>query len=272
MIPSGLAQATPRHVRALCRCGAFNGPTAGVARGFVQANLVVLDASLAEAFEAFCRANPKPCPLLEVTPPGQYEARQLAPGSDLRTDLPRYRVLKEGRCVDRPGSIEAHWYENSVAFLIGCSFTFEAALIEAGLPVRHIEQGRNVPMYRTNIRCRPVDPFEAPLVVSMRPMTPRQAAMAARVTSRFSHAHGAPVHIGDPAAIGIDDLSRPDYGETVDVREGEVPVFWACGVTPMAAIEHCEPPLAITHEPGHMFVTDVQDGSLDDRDESGAGP
>jgi uncharacterized protein YcsI (UPF0317 family) len=259
------AQMTGRQIRQLCRAARFDRPTAGVARGFAQANLVILPGDLGERFREFCRLNPKPCPLLEVTRPGSYEAAELAPGSDLRTDLPRYRVYVDGVCVDRPTDIMVHWPDTSrafVAFLVGCSFTFERALVDAGVPVRHVALGCNVPMYRTNVACAPAGPFHGPLVVSMRPMTPELARVAERVTSRCPRVHGPPVQIGHAEALGIADLSVPDYGDPVPVHDGEVPVFWACGVTPMEAIIRAKPALAITHEPGHMLVTDVSDRSL----------
>lgn len=256
------ADASGAQVRALCRSGQFDRPTAGVALGFVQANLVILRSEYAEDFEQFCHRNPKPCPLLEVTPPGRFEPKQLAPGADVRTDLPRYHVYLDGVLVDRPTSIERYWTEDCVAFLIGCSFTFESALLDAGLPVRHVEQGCNVPMYRTNIMCQPAGPFAGPLVVSMRPMTPQQAERATKVTAALPRAHGEPVHVGDPRAIGIEDLMYPDYGDPVTIRADELPVFWACGVTPIEAIAHAKPDLAITHAPGHMLVTDVPDHDL----------
>ena len=257
-----LARITPAELRSLCRAGRFEGPTSGAALGYVQANLVVLERAEAQAFTRFCELNPRPCPLLEVTPPGNPEPERLAPGGDVRTDLPRYRVYQDGVCVDRPTSIADHWTGECVAFLIGCSFTFEAAMLAAGLPVRHIHQGCNVPMYRTNRGCVAAGPFAAPLVVSMRPMTPEQAEEAERVTARFPGVHGAPVQIGDPQALGILDLAAPDYGDAVEIRPGEVPVFWACGVTPMEAVIMAKPKLAITHEPGHMFVTDRRDEEL----------
>ncbi len=253
---------TGAEVRALCRAGTFDRPTAGVAAGFTQANLVVLRANVAGDFKTFCRLNPKPCPLLEVTRPGGFEPRKLAPGADLCTVLPRYRVYRDGVCADRPTSVTSIWQEDLVAFLIGCSFTFEAALIEAGLPVRHVEEDRNVPMYRTNVACEPAGPFAGPLVVSMRPMTPDQAAEAARVTAAFERVHGAPIQVGDPERIGVADLARPDYGDAVTLHPGEIPVFWACGVTPQEAIMRAKPDLAITHEPGHMFLTDLLDPNL----------
>jgi len=268
MIREDYAGMTPRQIRQLCRIGSFDGPTAGVASGYAQANLVVLPSAWAETFRRFCELNPKPCPLLEVTDPGMYEPVKSAPGADLRTDLPRYRVYHDGMLTDEPTSVLHYWpdedapYPDLVAFLIGCSITFEAALIEAGVPVRHIEEGRNVPMYRTNIACTPAGAFNGPMVVSMRPMTPQQAEIAKRVTAGVPQVHGSPVHIGNPAALGIKDLSKPDYGDAVTIRAGEVPVFWACGVTPLEAILRAKPDLAIVHEPGHMFVTDLPDSDL----------
>jgi uncharacterized protein YcsI (UPF0317 family) len=251
--------ASPAEVRAAIRDGAWRGPTAGLAPGFTQANLVVLPEADAFAFLRFCLRNPKPCPVLEVTDPGSPEPAELAPGADLRTDLPRYRVWRRGELAEEPEDVRAHWREDLVGFLIGCSFTFERALLAEGLPVRHVEQGVNVPMYRTNVPCHPAGSFSGPLVVSMRPMTPAQAIRATQVTSRFPGVHGAPVHVGDPERIGIADLAAPDYGDPVDVRDGEVPVFWACGVTPQAVAAASRPELMITHAPGHMFLTDVPD-------------
>ena len=257
-----LANVVPRAIRRMCRARTFRGPTAGVARGFAQANLVILPGEIADDFERFCTLNPKPCPLLERTAIGDPKPRRLAPDADLRTDLPRYRVFRDGHCIERPFSIESLWRDDLVAFLIGCSFTFEWAMIEAGLPVRHIEEGCNVPMYRTDIPCKPAGDFGGPMVVSMRPMTPDQALHAQRITAACPRVHGGPVHVGDPSRIGIADIDRPDHGDAVTIRPGEVPVFWACGVTPMEAIVRAKPELAITHEPGHMFVTDVADVSL----------
>ncbi len=264
MTREDFASMTGKRIRALCREGAFCRPTAGVALGYAQANLVVLRGKVASDFEEFCRRNPKPCPLLEITKPGQYTPSVLARDADLRSDLPKYRVFHHGSCVDTPTSIESYWDESCVAFLIGCSFTFESALLEAGLPVRHIDEGRNVPMYRTNIACKPAGLFAGPLIVSMRPMTPSQAQAATAITAAFPRVHGAPVQVDKPGAIGVDDLSRPDYGDAVTIHPGEIPVFWACGVTPMEAITHVKPEFAITHDPGHMFVTDLPDRSLRD--------
>jgi uncharacterized protein YcsI (UPF0317 family) len=233
------------------------GPTAGLAAGFCQANLVILPAAFAGDFRAFCEQNPQPCPLIEELVLGTFEPVRSAPGGDLRTDLPRYRVFRDGQCTDRPTNVTDIWRDEFAAFLIGCSFTFEAALLAAGLPVRHIEEGRNVPMYQTTRACRPSGAFAAPLVVSMRPMTPEQAKLATQLTASVPQAHGAPVHVGDPGHLGIADIASPDYGEPVSIRAGEIPVFWACGVTPMLAIMEARLEIAITHEPGHMFVTDL---------------
>lgn len=248
---------TGAEVRAACRRGELTGPTAGLAPGFVQANLVVLPRDWAFDFLLFCHRNPKPCALLDVTDPGEVRTPRVAAGADLRTDLPAYRVWQDGVLVDEPTDVQAYWRDDLVSFLIGCSFTFDAALLRAGVPVRHVEQGVNVPMYRTTIPCRPAGRFGGPLVVSMRPMTPDQAKKATELSSRLPLAHGAPVHLGDPATIGIWNLAEPDYGEAVEVWPGEIAVFWACGVTPQAALVEARPPLAITHKPGHMFVTDL---------------
>jgi len=244
------------EVRARARAGVLTGPTCGLAPDYLQANLVIVPGSLASDFQGFCERNPKPCPILEVTEPGVWEPRLVAPGADLRTDVPRYRVYRHGVLVDEPSGIVEWWQDDFVAFLLGCSFSFEAAMQRAGLPVRHLEEGRNVPMYRTSIPCASAGVFAGPLVVTMRPMTPSQAIEAIVVSSHFPEAHGAPVHFGDPSAIGIADLSRPEFGDAVTVRPGEVPVFWACGVTPQAVVMAAKPEIAITHSPGCMFVTD----------------
>jgi uncharacterized protein YcsI (UPF0317 family) len=250
-------------VRAVCRTGDFSGPTPGLALGYVHANLVVVPRDLAFDFLLFCQRNPKPCPLLEVTEPGDPEPRGVAPGADLRTDLPAYRVFRRGKLVDEPTNVKSYWRDDLVAFLIGCSFTFETALMQAGVPVRHVEQGCNVPMYRTNIDCRSAGVFRGPMVVSMRPLTPAQAVTATRICGRFPRAHGTPVHFGDPAAIGIRDVAKPDFGDPVEIRADEVPVFWACGVTPQAVVMTAKPEFAITHKPGHMFLTDLTDIDLE---------
>lgn len=253
---------TPAEVRRRARSGELRGPTAGLALGYVQANLVVLPRDLAFDFLLFCQRNPKPCPLLDVTEPGSAEPRFVAPGADLRTDVPCYRVWRDGELIDEPTDLHRWWRDDLVGFLLGCSFTFENALLQAGVPVRHLECDCNVPMYRTNISCRPGGTFRGPMVVSMRPMTPAQAIQATQICGRFPRAHGVPVHFGNPSAIGIHDLSRPDFGDAVNIGPGEVPVFWACGVTPQAVAMETRPPLMLTHKPGHMFVTDWRDADL----------
>lgn len=255
---------SPLELRKACRAGRWTDQTSGQADGYAQANLVVLPQAQAGDFLLFCQRNPKPCPLLEVTDPGSPVPREFAPEADLRTDLPRYRIWKRGELVDEPTDISDLWREDFVAFLIGCSFTFETALRAAGIPVRHIDEGRNVPMYRTNQPCEAAGPFQGELVVSMRPLLPADAIRAIQITSRFSRVHGAPVHFGWPEAIGIRDLSRPDFGEAVCVAPEEVPVFWACGVTPQVALAAARPEIAITHAPGCMFATDVRDDQLAD--------
>ncbi len=262
-MPIDLRNATGTEVRAACRRGELSGPTPGLALGFVQANLVILPREWAFDFLLFCQRNPKPCPLLDVTEPGDPIPRAVAPSANLQTDLPAYRVWRDGELIEEPTDIARYWRDDFVSFVIGCSFTFENALLAAGVPVRHIEQGVNVPMYRTNIPCRAAGRFSGPLVVSMRPLKPKQAVKATRICSRFPRAHGAPVHLGDPAAIGIRDVMKPDFGDPVKINAGEVPVFWACGVTPQAAMMQAHPPFAITHKPGHMFLTDLRDVDLD---------
>lgn len=248
---------TPAELRAACRSGAFDGPTSGRARGRVQANMVVLPASDAGDFREFCRRNPKPCPVLEILDPGDPEPRKSAPGADVRSDLSRYRVYRGGEPVGEPTDVSDLWRDDLVTFLLGCSFTAEEALTEAGLEPRHIAETGIVPMYRTTRPAEPAGRFRGPVVVSMRPYAPDDAARAAEITARYPMAHGGPLRIGDPGSLGIADLGAPDYGAPVTVLEGEVPVFWACGVTPQAALAAARPEIAITHAPGHMFVSDV---------------
>ena len=248
---------SPAEARDRFRAGRRT-PTVAWAPGYVQANLVVLPRDFALDFMLFAQRNPKPCPLLDVTDEGS-PVTCLAPGADLRTDLPAYRVWEHGECVAEPADISGYWREDLMAFLIGCSFTFERALAAAGVPVRHIEQGCNVPMFVTSEQCRPAGIFGGPLVVSMRPIPADLVPVAASVTSRYPAVHGAPVHVGSPEAIGIADASKPDFGDPVACRDGDVPVFWACGVTPQVALASARPPFAITHAPGHMLITDVPD-------------
>lgn len=250
---------SPQEVWSACRSGALTTQTSGLAPGYAQANVVILPNADAFDFLRFAQRNPKPCPIIEVLEPGDPVPRLTAPGSDLRTDVPRYRVYRDGVMVAEQTDISGLWRDDLVGFLIGCSFTFEHPLREAGLPVRHQECGCTVPMYRTNISCVPAGRFAGPMVVSMRPIPAGQVARAVTITAQYPSMHGAPVHIGDPAALGIADISRPDYGDPVPVNPGEVPVFWACGVTPQAVAANARLPFMITHAPGHMFVTGLLD-------------
>lgn len=249
----------PAELRRAVRSGSFTGPTAGHCAGFVQTNVVVVPQDYADEFEEFCRLNPRPCPLVERLPAGTWAPRSAAE-ADLRTDVPRYRVFRHGAAdVAEPTDVRALWRDDFCGFLLGCSFTFESGLIAAGLPVRHVEEGRNVPMFRTNRPCTPAGRFAGPLVVSMRPYRPEQIERVVAATSCFPAMHGGPIHVGDPSALGIADAMRPDFGDSVTIRPGEVPVFWACGVTPQLALVAARPEIAVTHSPGCMFVTDLRD-------------
>lgn len=254
--------ASVRDVRAAIRAGRWTQHTSGFVRDHVQGNVVILPADLAESFHGYCRRNPKPCPLLAVSEPGEPMLAGLGDDIDIRTDVPRYRVWRDGELVDEPTDVSAYWRDDLVTFVIGCSFSFEQALLDAGLSMRHIDQNRNVAMYRTNIPTQTSGPFGGPLVVSMRPLRAAAAIRAIQVTSRFPDVHGAPVHLGDPSLIGIEALDRPDYGDAVDVLADELPVFWACGVTPQAALAAARPPLCITHAPGAMLITDLLNHQL----------
>jgi uncharacterized protein YcsI (UPF0317 family) len=251
-----------RCERLQIRAGNFSGNTAGLAPGNVQANLVILPQTLAHDFLRFAQANPKPCPVLAVSEPGDPRLPALGEDLDIRSDLPRYRVWRRGDLVEEPLDLFHVWRGDLVSFALGCSFSFEQALIEDGIELRHITCGSNVPMYRTNIQCVPASPFAGPLVVSMRPLNPRDTIRAIQITSRFPSVHGAPVHIGLPEAIGIEDLAEPDYGDAVPVGTGELPVFWACGVTPQAVIAQVRPDFCITHAPGSMLITDLRNTRL----------
>ena len=246
---------TPDEVRARA-----TGPTAGLAVGFAQANLIAVPADWAYEVLLFTQRNPKPCPVLDVTDAGGHHT-VLAPGADLRTAIPRYRVWRDGELVDEPVDATPFWRDDLVSFLIGCSFTFEGALVDAGVPLRHVDQGRNVSMFVTNRECRAAGRVHGPMVVSLRWIPADLVDTARRVSGLMPAVHGAPVHVGDPAELGIADLSTPDFGDAVVPEEGDVPVFWACGVTPQAALMASKPPFAITHAPGHMFVTDVPDSA-----------
>lgn len=254
--PADAATWSPADVRARCREGRYAGPTSGIAPGHVQANLMIVPREAAFDFLLFCQRNPKPCPIVEVLEAGLFEPR-IARGADVRTDLPGYRVYENGVLVAEPSQIVDRWRDDLVTFLIGCSFSFEAALIEAGIPLRHVAQGINVAMYRSAIACVPAGRFHGPMVVSMRPIKAADVARAVEICAQFPDVHGAPVHIGDPSALGIADLSTPDYGDPVSIETGELPVFWACGVTPQAVAQAAKLPFCITHAPGKMFVSDA---------------
>ncbi|WP_374110622.1 putative hydro-lyase [Neobacillus cucumis] len=249
----------PAEIRELIRKQTITGPTAGMSKGFTQANLVILKKEYAFDFLLFCQRNPKPCPLLDVTEPGSFIPGKIARTADIRKDIPKYRIYRDGVFTEEVTDISEYWEDDMVGFLLGCSFTFETPLLESGIPVRHIEENCNVPMYKTNIPCEGAGVFEGPTVVSMRPMKPEDAIRAVQITSRFPAVHGAPIHIGGPSQIGIADLSKPDFGDPVPIKAGEIPVFWACGVTPQAVAMNSKPSIMITHAPGHMFISDVRD-------------
>jgi uncharacterized protein YcsI (UPF0317 family) len=248
-------------IRQDIRDNKWTAPTAGLATGYTQANLVILPKAQAYDFLLFCQRNPKACPLLEVTDAGSPVPKLTAPGADLRYDVPKYRIYRHGELVEEVTDIEAYWKDDFVAFLIGCSFTFEHALMDNGLTIRHIEEERNVPMYITNIACEPAGVFHGNMVVSMRPFQAQNVVRAVEVTSRFPSVHGSPVHIGQPEQIGIEDVSKPNFGDAVTVKDEETPVFWACGVTPQSIAMSSKPELMITHAPGHMFITNMKDSS-----------
>jgi uncharacterized protein YcsI (UPF0317 family) len=255
------AELSPQELRKRIRNGQWTQPTSGASKGYIQANLVMMPQEQAFEFLLFCVRNPKPCPILDVLEPGCFEPA-IAPGADLRTDLPRYRIYEDGRLKTETEDVSGLERSGMVSFLLGCSFSFENAMLAAGLPIRNIEEGKNVSMYVTRRDCRPAGPFTSKLVVTMRPMTPAQAIRAVQITTRFHLTHGAPVHIGDHREIGIKDLDRPEFGDPVTIRTGEIPVFWACGVTSQVAATSVPLPLVITHSPGHMFVSDLKDEDL----------
>jgi uncharacterized protein YcsI (UPF0317 family) len=250
------------ELRAAIRAGRHTGVTTGLAPGMVQANLAILPRDWAADFLLWCQRNPKPCPVIGVSQPGDPTLPMLGADIDIRTDVPRYRVWRDGALVEEPTDIRAHWQGDLVAFVLGCSFSFEEALIEDGIELRHQSCGSNVPMYRTNIPCAPSGPFRGPMVVSMRPLKPADAIRAVQITSRFPSVHGAPVHLGLPEGIGLKDIAKPDYGDAVEVKSDELPVFWACGVTPQAVIAAVKPEFCITHAPGSMLITDLKNSRL----------
>ncbi|OWY35010.1 putative hydro-lyase [Herbaspirillum aquaticum] len=260
--PALSAASSALDVRLAARSGAFTGHTSGVASAHVQVNLAILPAALADDFLTFCERNPIPCPLLAVSTPGSPALPALGLDLDVRSDVPRYHLWRDGERVAEVNDLRAVWRDDLVTFALGCSFSFEHALLAAGIPLRHVSEGRNVAMYRTNIPTQPVGVFQGPTVVSMRPLKAADAIRAIQITARTPQVHGAPIHIGDPALIGIADIRQPDYGEAVDIHADELPVFWACGVTPQAAIVAARPEFCITHAPGYMLVTDKLNSEL----------
>ncbi len=256
------AAMSPRDVRALIREEKITGQTSGMCAGYAQANLVVLPRQLAYDFLLFTQRNPRSCPLLEVSDTGSRTLREIAPGADIAKDIPRYRLYRNGVLEGEYTDVSPLWQNDFVSFLIGCSFSFEAELLEAGVPVRHIEEGCNVPMYKTSIPCAPAGIFHGSMVVSMRPIPHELIPRAVLVTGEMPRVHGAPIHIGSPETIGIRNISRPDFGDMVTIRPGEVPVFWPCGVTPQNVVMESRPPVAITHAPGHMLITDIKNTEL----------
>jgi uncharacterized protein YcsI (UPF0317 family) len=251
------------EVRARIRDGEHAGPTGGLARGCVQTNLVILPGDYAFDFLKFCVRNPRPCPVLEVTDAGSPTPPVMAPDADLRTDVPRYRVYENGEIVDEPTDIRTYWRDDLVSFLIGCSFTFERALLDGGLYLAHLDQGCNVPMYVTGRDCVPSGPFAGPMVVSMRPYRADEIPQVVAISGRYPTMHGAPVHVGDPGSLGVRDLEEPEFGDPISMEEDQIPVFWACGVTPQAVVMKAALPLVITHSPGHMFITDRLDAEYE---------
>lgn len=252
----------PAKVRELIREGKITGPTAGMCAGYAQANLAVMPKDLAYDFLLFTQRNPKSCPILEVSDVGSRELKYIAKGADIARDIPKYRVYEKGVLTGEYTDVSDFWREDMVSFLIGCSFSFEADLLDNGVPVRHIEEGRNVPMFMTNIPCVPAGVFHGNMVVSMRPMPYDQIVKSVLVTGDMPKVHGAPIHIGDPSVIGIKDVMKPDFGDSVTINPGEVPVFWPCGVTPQSVVMNVKPEFVITHAPGHMLITDVKNSSL----------
>lgn len=252
----------PSEVRNLIREGKITGPTSGMCAGYAQANLVILPKELAYDFLLFSQRNPKACPILEVSDVGSRSLRYIAEDADIAKDIPKYRVYEDGILTGEYTSVEHLWRDDFVSFLIGCSFSFESELLEAGVPVRHIEENCNVPMFITNIECEPAGIFNGKMVVSMRPIPYDQIVKSVMVTGTMPKVHGTPIHIGDPSVIGISEISEPDFGDSVTIKEGEVPVFWPCGVTPQSVVMNVKPKIVITHSPGHMLITDTKNIDL----------
>ena len=257
-----IRQLTPREIRHLIRKGKWDNPTAGFAMGYAQANLVILPQKYAFDFLLFCQRNPKPCPLLEVLEAGEYRTKFLSSDADIRSDIPQYNIYRKGKLEASVKEIKKLWNKDFVTFLLGCSFSFEEALLRSKIPVRHIEENKNVPMFISSIPCESAGVFYGPMVVTMRPIPMDKVSRAIQITSRYASVHGAPIHIGDPSKIGIKDLKKPDFGDIVTIKKDEIPIFWACGVTPQAVVMKAKPDLCITHTPGHMFISDLLNEEL----------
>ena len=258
------SKASPEEVRQLIREGKITTQTSGMCDGYAQANLIVLPLEDAYDFLLFAQRNPKSCPILEVGDVGSRAIKRMANSADVAKDIPKYRLWIDGELKGEYSDVSDLWRDDFVYFLIGCSFSFEGELLSCGVPVRHIEKGKNVPMYITNIECDSAGKFSGRTVVSMRPMPPEEVIKAVSITSSMPRVHGAPIHIGDPEKIGIKDINSPDFGDAPDIYEGEIPVFWCCGVTPQSVVMTAKPKIAISHAPGHMFITDVKNSYLKD--------
>lgn len=262
MTSENMTDLTPTQLRQRIRSGEHTGNTSGFCSGFVQTNMVILPKDWANDFLQFCQKNPKPCPVLGMSNPGSWEIPELAADLDIRSDIPSYKIFENGEVTNEVTDIKEYWQDDLVTFMLGCSFSFEEPLIEDGLEVRNVTENCNVPMYRTNIECSPAGRFSGTTVVSMRPFLAADAIRAVQICTRFPAVHGAPIHLGDPALIGIQDINTPEFGDAVTIKEDEIPVFWACGVTPQVALEQAKPPFCITHSPGCMLVTDIKNNSL----------
>lgn len=254
----------PAQVRELIEKGEITGTTSGMCAGYVQCNLIVLDKEYADDFREFAKLNPQPCPVLEEFS-GEPVSKFLAPGANILSTIPAYNIYRDGKLAETIPDGNAYWDENKVGFLIGCSFSFEEALINAGIEIRNMTQGTAVPMWNTSVECKPYGKLSGCTVVSMRPMTPEKAQLAKEITEKMPRVHGGPIHMGDPAAIGIKDIMKPDYGEPVEIKEGEIPVFWACGVTPQLIVQSVKPPFALSHRPGSMFIGDILNTEIEQK-------
>lgn len=253
-----LRSASPKDIRNAIRNQSFTGDTAGLGGGYLQGNLAILPAEYATDFLRFCQRNPKPCPLVGVSETGDPILATLGDDVDIRTDVPQYKIFENGTLIKQVTDITDLWRDDFVTFVLGCSFSFEDALMAEGIAIRHIDQNKTVPMYRTNIQTVKAGPFSGEIVVSMRSLSVENAIRAIEITSRFPQAHGTPIHFGEPRTIGINDITKPEFGDPTEIKKGEVPVFWACGVTPQVAIQNAKPSICITHAPGHMLITDIR--------------